>query len=92
MIVRIMGEGQLEVAESHLDRLNALDVRLSEALERGDEEAFRSVLRSLLAAVRESGSPLPAEALEPSELILPNEDATAEEVGRLLRDGGLIPG
>ncbi|WP_055591117.1 PspA-associated protein PspAA [Peterkaempfera griseoplana] len=92
MIVRIMGEGQLDVAESHLDRLNELDDELLEALDSGDEDAFRTTLGRLLAAVRAAGSSRPADSLEPSDLILPNEDATVEEVRRLLRDDGLIPG
>ncbi|WP_377271982.1 hypothetical protein [Peterkaempfera sp. SMS 1(5)a] len=92
MIVRIMGEGQLDVAESHLDRLNELDDELLEALDQGDEDVFRTTLGNLLAAVRAAGSPRPADSLEPSDLILPNEDATVEEVRRLLRDDGLIPG
>jgi hypothetical protein len=92
MIVRIMGEGQLDVAESHLDRLNELDDQLLEALDKGDEAAFRTTLGNLLGAVRAAGSPRPADSLEPSDLILPSEDATVEEVRRLLRDDGLIPG
>jgi len=39
-----------------------------------------------------TGTVLPADAIEPSELILPGEDATIEEVRELLADGGLIPG
>ena len=46
----------------------------------------------LLDKVRELGSPLPDDALEPSELILPSPDATLEEVRSMLRDDGLIPG
>ena len=92
MIVRIMGEGQLDVSETHLDRLNELDDELLEALDKGDEAAFRATLGSLLAAVRGAGSPRPEDSLEPSDLILPNEDATVEEVRKLLRDDGLIPG
>ena len=92
MIVRIMGEGQLDVAESHLDRLNELDDALLKALDKGDQDAFRAALCNLLAAVREAGSPRPEDSLEPSELILPDGDATVEEVRRLLRDDGLIPG
>jgi hypothetical protein len=42
--------------------------------------------------VRSLGAPLPDDSLEPSELILPNPDATLEEVRAMLRDDGLIPG
>jgi hypothetical protein len=92
MIVRIMGEGQLEVAESHLGRLNELDDLLVAELEQGDEEGFRATLGRLLAAVREVGLPLPDDSLEPSELILPDGEATIDQVKDLLRSDGLIPG
>ncbi|MFC9955139.1 hypothetical protein ACFVIN_32780, partial [Streptomyces prasinus] len=47
-----------------------------------------------LDRVHELGEPLPDDALEPSDLILPSPDATIEEVRRLLSDDGdgLIPG
>ncbi|OIV37547.1 hypothetical protein BIV57_10510 [Mangrovactinospora gilvigrisea] len=92
MIVRIMGEGQVDVAESQFGRLNELDDELLSALEEGAEPRFREVLGRLLAAVREVGTPLAADALEPSELILPNGDATIDDVRKMLRDDGLIPG
>ncbi|MFB6619885.1 hypothetical protein ACIGFK_35135 [Streptomyces sp. NPDC085524] len=92
MIVRIMGEGQLEVADSHFTELNTLDDALLEEMEGGDEEGFRRTLEALLEAVRRLGEPLPDEALEPSELILPGADATLDEVREMLRDDGLIPG
>ncbi|GGV41074.1 MULTISPECIES: hypothetical protein [Streptomycetaceae] len=94
MIMRVMGEGQFQVADDHLNRLNELDDDLLRALESGDEEHFRSALDSLLAAVKEFGSPLPDDSLEPSDLILPDAEATIEEVRQLLRaeGDGLIPG
>ncbi|WP_345696690.1 PspA-associated protein PspAA [Kitasatospora terrestris] len=94
MIMRVMGEGQFEVAEGHLNRLNQLDDELLTAVESGDEQAFRAALASLLEAVREFGSPLPDDSLEPSDLILPDAEATVDEVKAMLRDegDGLIPG
>ncbi|WP_327307101.1 hypothetical protein OG730_29645 [Streptomyces sp. NBC_01298] len=92
MIVRIMGEGQVELADGHLTELNELDDELLAEMESGDEEGFRRTLGELLAAVRRLGEPLPDEALEPSELILPAPDATLDEVREMLRDDGLIPG
>ncbi|MFF3210668.1 hypothetical protein ACFYYB_08380 [Streptomyces sp. NPDC002886] len=92
MIVRIMGEGQVELADGHLTALNKLDDELLAEMESGDEEGFRRTLGELLAAVRRLGEPLPDEALEPSELILPAPDATLDEVREMLRDDGLIPG
>ncbi|MET8327934.1 hypothetical protein [Streptomyces sp. NPDC005181] len=92
MIVRIMGEGQLTLADSHLAELNKLDNELLAEMESGDGAGFRATLHALLARVRELGTPLPDDSLEPSELILPSPDATLEEVRDMLRDDGLIPG
>ncbi|MEU1126526.1 hypothetical protein ABZ371_23900 [Streptomyces sp. NPDC005899] len=92
MIVRIMGEGQVELADSHVAELDKLDDVLLAEMESGDGPGFRTTLHALLDKVRELGSPLPDDSLEPSELILPAPDATLEEVRALLGDGGLIPG
>lgn len=92
MIVRIMGEGQVELDDSHFAELNKLDDELLAEMETGNEEGFRRTLNALLDAVRSLGSALPADALEPSELILPSPEATLEEVREMLTDEGLIPG
>ncbi|MFF4847683.1 hypothetical protein [Streptomyces sp. NPDC001194] len=92
MIVRIMGEGQVEVADGHFAELNKLDDELLAEMESGDEEGFRRTLGALLDAVRRLGAPLPDDALEPSELILPAPDASLDEVREMLSDDGLIPG
>ncbi|MFD5511407.1 hypothetical protein ACFWIB_27045 [Streptomyces sp. NPDC127051] len=92
MIVRIMGEGQVKVADSHFTELGTLDDELLAEMESGDEVGFRRTLGALLEAVRRLGEPLPDDALEPSELILPAEDASLDEVKEMLSDDGLIPG
>ncbi|MFJ8019597.1 hypothetical protein [Streptomyces sp. NPDC096311] len=92
MIVRIMGEGQVRLDDSHLTELNKLDDELLAEMESGDEAGFRRTLTTLLDQVRRLGAPLPDEALEPSDLILPSPDATLEEVRAMLTDEGLIPG
>lgn len=92
MIVRIMGEGQVELADSHLAELNKLDDELLAVVQSGDEDGFRRTLHALLDQVRELGTPVPDDSLEPSELILPPVEATLEEVRAMLNDDGLIPG
>ncbi|MEV7614655.1 hypothetical protein [Streptomyces sp. NPDC089799] len=92
MIVRIMGEGQVRLADEHLAELNKLDDLLLEEMEKGDGPGFRATLHALLDKVRELGTPLADEALEPSGLILPPPGATLAEVRELLSDDGLIPG
>lgn len=92
MIVRILGEGQLDVPDAALDDLNALDDELQQACEAGDEARFGGALNALLARVRQLGTPVPDETLVPSELVLPSADAGLAEVRDLLGDEGLIPG
>ncbi|MFF2204677.1 hypothetical protein [Streptomyces sp. NPDC058145] len=92
MIVRIMGEGQVKLDDAHFTELNKLDDELLAEMEGGDGAGFRRTLSTLLDAVRRLGTPLPDDALEPSDLILPSPDATLEEVRELLGDDGLIPG
>jgi hypothetical protein len=92
VIVRILTEGQWDVPEGRLDRLNELDSALEKAVEAGDDTGFSQSLGALLHAVRTEGAPLPDDVLHDSDLILPPADATIEEVRELLGDDGLIPG
>jgi hypothetical protein len=92
MIVRILGEGQLSVDDAETAALNKLDATLASAVDAGDEVAFRRALNELLSQVRAAGKPYPADSLEPSELILPPEDASLAEVRQMMTDEGLIPG
>jgi hypothetical protein len=92
MIVRILGEGQFEVDDAATDELNVLDAKLEAAVNADDEQAFRSALESLVSKIRSLGTPLPADALEPSALILPYAEATMDDVRAMLSDDGLIPG
>ena len=94
MIIRILGEGQYDVADHALDRLNELDAALEAAVEAGDEAAFAASLGELLDGVRTAGVAHPADSLDESDLILPPADATIDQVREMLVDSeeGLIPG
>jgi hypothetical protein len=92
VIIRIMGEGQFRLDAAAVEELNKLDVRLEAAIESDDEAAFGPALQALLDRARAMGAALPADAIETSDLILPRQDATVDEVRQLLSDGGLIPG
>jgi len=92
MIVRILGEGQYDVSDAALDRLNALDSAVEAAIEVGDEAAFSTSLAALLDGVRSAGVPRDVDTLDESNLILPPADASISEVKDLLGDDGLIPG
>ncbi len=92
MIVRILGEGQYDVSDAALARLNALDAVVEQAVEAGDEEAFSAALGELLESVRTVGVAHPLDSLDESDLILPTSDATLDDVQHLLQGDGLIPG
>ncbi|WP_328678049.1 hypothetical protein OG905_27670 [Streptomyces sp. NBC_00322] len=92
MIMRILGEGQYEIADKHLTRLNELDSALQAAADAGDEAAFTAALSALLDAVRSRGTPLPDDRITPSDLVLPDGDTSLRQVRELLSGEGLIPG
>jgi hypothetical protein len=92
VIVRISGEGQYSIDDAATADLNRLDSELEAAVNRNDEVAFTAALHGLLDQVRAQGSALPADTLEPSDLILPPQDASMDEVREMLTDEGLIPG
>lgn len=92
MIVRILGEGQYDVAQTAIDRLNELDAAVERAVEAGDVAAFGPALGALLDGVRTVGVPHGVDSLDSSDLILPPADASLEEVRELLAEDGLIPG
>jgi hypothetical protein len=92
VIVRILGEDQFRVDDSAVAELNRLDSELEAAVDRDDQAAFTAALCALLDQVRAQGSPLPADTLESSDLILPPPDASMDEVRQMLTDEGLIPG
>ena len=92
MIVRIMGEGQLELPASALDDLNAFDRVAELAVDAGDESAFAAALLALHDAVRARGTALADEVLAPSDIVLPPAGATVADVRALFDGDGMVPG
>jgi hypothetical protein len=92
VIVRILGEGQFRIGDAAAAELNRLDTELEAAVNHNDEAAFAAALDGLLAQVRAHGSSLPPDTLEESDLILPHQGSSMDEVRKLLTDEGLIPG
>ncbi len=91
MIIRILGEGQWELDEEHLDALRDLDNAVEQSVEAGDQMAFAEGLAALLHRVRSEGTCVDDEVLEESDLILPMSDASLEEVRGLMTEQGLVP-
>ncbi|MGD0554809.1 MAG: hypothetical protein ABSA93_07500 [Streptosporangiaceae bacterium] len=89
MIVRILGEGQYRLDDSNHDKLAPLDTELGDAVEKDDDDRFQAALAGALTLVR-TGTPVPADTLEPSDLILPREGASLDEVRELLGEDGIV--
>ncbi len=91
MIVRIATEGQYELPDTDVDRLNELDNDLVAAVEAGDEEHWQELFQSLLELVRSDGTRVADDVLEESDVILPPPDLTFEDAGEQFTGEGLIP-
>ena len=92
MIVRILTEGQFDLAGSFFDDLNALDNKLVEVVEMADGDQFSTLLKEMLDMVRDNGKPVPLDELVESDVVLPAPDITIEEAGDLFTGEGLLPG
>ena len=91
MIVRLLTEGQYEVSEDLQSRLNELDDRAMEALDRDDEGDLDARLEEMWRLVQAEGERLPDEDLRPSEIVIPPADLTLAETRVLFSEDGLIP-
>src|SRR5262249_62113693 len=76
VIVRVMGDGQYDVDDEVAKGLNDLDGQAEQALEAGDEEQLRELLRRMAEQVRVNGARLADADLTPSEAIVPPDDLT----------------
>lgn len=93
MIVRILSEGQWELGDDAVRDLNPLDDAVEAAVAANDQAQLAEALHSLLEQVRSTGTAVPDDALVDSDLILPDADATLEDVQELLSESaeGLVP-
>jgi hypothetical protein len=92
VIVRIATEGQYEVEDGTVAKLNELDNEAVAACDAGDDARFQKAFASLLELVRSEGRPLDEDELEGSDLILPPPDVSLEEAKEEFSGEGLIPG
>jgi len=91
MIVRISGEGQWDLPDSESGRLNELETPVIAAVEAGDETAYTASFAALLDYVRSTGSAVPEDELEGSDVILPPSDTSLAEAAADFTGEGLIP-
>jgi hypothetical protein len=91
MIVRIATEGQYELSAAEAAELNKLDNVTVAACEARDEAGFLASYERLLAFVRAAGTPLGADDLVGSDVILPPPDVSFEEAISDFSGEGLLP-
>ena len=95
MIVRILGLGQWIMEPEQLLELNDSDEAVEKAVAEGDREQLRKELQRLVDAVRSNGQEVPDDLIVESDLVLPDVDATLDEVKKLLESTseyyGLVP-
>ncbi len=95
MIVRILGLGQWTMEPEQLLGLNDIDEAVEKAVAEGDRKQLRKELQRLVDAVRSNGQEVPDDLIVESDLVLPDVDATLDEVKKLLESTseyyGLVP-
>ena len=91
MIVRISTENQYVFPDDQADRLNDLDNAVVAAVAADDEDRFHEAFEELLAFVRAESTPLDADELEESDVILPPPDTSFVEASAEFTGEGLIP-
>jgi hypothetical protein len=91
VIVRLLGEGQFQVDDGLVAKLNELDGTIVHAVEAGDERALWDGLQVLADTVRQNGERLADDDLRPSDAVVPPEDLSLDEARELLADDGFIP-
>lgn len=91
MIVRIATEGQYNLDSRYLDRLNAIDDQIVEAIGDQDRSRFNALFAELISLVREHGKPVSPEELVESQVVLPPPDTTFDEATELFVGDGLVP-
>ena len=92
MIARIMGgEGQFEISDDLLGRLNELDDQAMAKLDGSDESGLQSLLAQMAELVERDGTRLPDDYLGASDVVVPPADLSIDEARELFTEEGLIP-
>jgi hypothetical protein len=91
VIVRIAGEGQFQLSDDHLGRLNEIDNAAVAAVDEGDEAKFTQLLADMHDLVRADGQPVAEDELVQSDVFLPPRDTSMDEARADFSGDGLIP-
>jgi len=92
MIIRIMGKGQYHVKSDLFDELDALDNKIVDFVQKGNDEAYRKTLADLIGMILKSGKKLDDRDLVASDVIVPPVDMTLAEARDVFKGTGLFKG
>ena len=92
MIIRILGEGQFQLDEKLLDRVNKIDNQIVKHVTSGNKVEFAKDLANLISTVKELAEPLDPVEILPSDIIIPQSDMSFEEARQVFCGEGLIKG
>ena len=92
MIIRILGEGQFQLDEKLLDRVNKIDNQIVKHVTSGNKVEFAKDLANLISTVKELAEPLDPVEILPSDIIIPQSDMSFEEARQVFCGEGLVKG
>ena len=91
MIVRISTEGQYELPDEDVDKLNDLDNEVVAAVEAGDEERFLRRSSRCWTWSAATARPVADDVLEESDVIIPAAGSDVRRSGRAVHRRGPDP-
>ena len=92
MIIRILGEGQFRLDDSQIGKVNKIDNKIVEHVQKSNKAEYRRELANLISTVKELGEPVDPVEIIPSDIIIPPEDLSLEEARKVFCEDGLIKG
>ncbi len=91
IVVRIHADAQYRLDASLKEQLTAFDNDLVAAVDKNDEAAYHRALGGVISFVKTKGAPLPSTDMSASDIILPSDDMSLDEVKTLLNTGLQTP-
>ena len=86
MIVRILGENQYRVDDTHLEAITTMDEDMLVAIDTDNDARFQSLLKQLLEFVQQHGQQVPNDELVTSDVIVPGPDMSLAEARKYLEE------
>ncbi len=92
MIIRILGEGQFQLDDNLVDKVNKIDNKIVNHVSQGNKLEYARDLANLISTIKELAEPLDPVEIVPSDIIIPPSDLSFEEARKVFCDEGLIKG